>query len=122
MLLTLPASGTKTSQSKPALLEREHMKQIDQRSDLKAEEFVEEYLRQNKPVVLRNAAPYWRERWTPQWLKQRFGDREIVAETSEEFVEERSRKTMTLAELMDSILGDSLEFRVRNMKFLSQVP
>jgi Cupin-like domain len=98
------------------------MKQIEQRSDLQADEFVEEYLRKNKPVVLRNAAPYWRERWTPQGLKERFGDREIVAETSEEFVEERSRKTMTLAELMDSILSDSLEFRVRHMKFLSQVP
>jgi ribosomal protein L16 Arg81 hydroxylase len=98
------------------------MKQIDQRSDLKAEEFVEEYLRKNKPVVLKNAAPYWRERWTPQWLKQRFGDREIVVETGEEFVEDRSKKTMTLAELMDSVLGESMEFRVRNMKFLLQVP
>src|SRR4051794_22214781 len=66
----LKRRDTKASNG-PALLERKHMKQIDQRSDLKAEEFVEEYLRQNKPVVLRNAAPYWRERWTPQWLKQR---------------------------------------------------
>jgi ribosomal protein L16 Arg81 hydroxylase len=98
------------------------MKQIDQRSDLQAEEFVEEYLRQNKPVLLKNAAPYWRERWTPQWLKQRFGDRELVVETGEEFVENRTKKTMTLAELIDSVLGESQKFRARNMKFLSQVP
>jgi hypothetical protein len=98
------------------------MKSIEQRSDMKAEEFVEEYLRKNKPVVLKDAAPNWRERWTPKWLKERFGTREIVVETGEKFVNDKSKKTMPLAELVDVVLSDSLEFRVRSMSFLSQVP
>jgi hypothetical protein len=98
------------------------MKQVEQRSDLKADEFVEEYLRKNKPVVLKNAAPYWRERWTPEGLKERFGTREIVGETGEKFVNDKTSKTMPLADLVDIVLSNSLEFRVRSMSFLSQVP
>jgi ribosomal protein L16 Arg81 hydroxylase len=98
------------------------MKPIEQRSDLQAEEFVEEYLRKNKPVVLKGAAPYWRERWTPQGLKEQFGTRKIVVETGETFVHDKTQKTMPLAELVDFVLRDSLEFRVRSMSFLSQVP
>jgi len=98
------------------------MKQIEQRSDLKADEFLEEYLRKNRPVVLKDAAPYWRERWTPKGLKERFGNREIVVETGEKFVHDKSKKTIPLAALVDIVLSDSLEFRVRSMSFLSQVP
>jgi ribosomal protein L16 Arg81 hydroxylase len=98
------------------------MKPVEQRSEMKAKEFVEEYLRKNKPVVLKDAAPYWRERWTPKWLKEQFGTREIVVETGEKFVQDKTQKTMTLAELVDIVLSNSLEFRVRSMSFLSQVP
>jgi lysine-specific demethylase 8 len=98
------------------------MKPVEQRSDLKADEFFEEYLRRNKPVVLKNAAPYWRERWTPQWLKEQLGTRKVVGETGEKFVHDKSRRTMSLAELVDVVLSDSLELRVRSLSFLSQVP
>lgn len=98
------------------------MKQIEQRSDLKADEFLEEYLRKNRPVVLKDAASYWRERWTPKGLKERFGNREVVVETGEKFVHDKSKKTIPLAALVDIVLSDSLEFRVRSMSFLSQVP
>ena len=98
------------------------MKPVEQRSDLKPEEFVEEYLRKNKPVVLKNAASYWRERWTPQWLKERFGTRKVVVETDEVFVHDKTQKTILLAELVDIVLSDSQEFRLRSMSFLSQVP
>jgi lysine-specific demethylase 8 len=98
------------------------MKPIEQRADLKAEEFIAEYVRKNRPVILKNGAPYWRERWTPIWLKERFGNREVVAETDEKYLHEKAKKRIPLADLVDMVLSGSRELRLFSMSFLSQVP
>jgi hypothetical protein len=49
---------------------------IDIREELDAETFVKEYLRKNKPVVLRGAAKEWAcvKNWTPDFLDKRYGE------------------------------------------------
>lgn len=96
------------------------MKKIEERYDVSAEEFIHEYLEKNRPVLLKGSASYWKNRWTPESLKQGYGDRKVVVETKEAFVYERSSKTISLGELVDSVM-ESQEYRLRSGSFLSQV-
>jgi hypothetical protein len=96
--------------------------EIERRKGLGRDEFIENYIRKNRPVVIEGLNDHWKERWTPQGLKERFGDREVQVETEHLFVNDRVKKRITLADMIDSALAASLEYRVRSVSFLSKVP
>jgi len=50
--------------------------QVERRANLSYDEFAEQYLYANRPVIVTDALRGWRavERWTPQFFKQEFGD------------------------------------------------
>lgn len=52
---------------------------VERRSKLSRDEFMERYVRTGRPVVLTDVADDWpaRTRWTPQYLKERYGDVEV---------------------------------------------
>ncbi|HTQ10975.1 MAG TPA: cupin-like domain-containing protein [Fimbriimonadaceae bacterium] len=98
--------------------------EIDYRSDLSPAAFRQEYVEANKPVILKGAVPEWRNRWTPDLLKEKFGDRLILAERDELYQNQKTRMHIRVDELIDTILSGSLKFRVRASPaaFLAQCP
>jgi hypothetical protein len=106
------------------MIRTDGIQEIEVREDLSPEAFHREYVERNKPVVLKKAAEEWRHRWTPDMLKKRFGDRKIVAERNELYQNQKTKETLSLAELLDSVLDGSLEWRVRTSSagFLNNVP
>src|SRR5439155_10780447 len=56
---------------------------VERRSKLSRDEFMQRYVLPGRPVVLTDLADDWpaRTRWTPQYLKQRYGDVEIEVQT-----------------------------------------
>jgi ribosomal protein L16 Arg81 hydroxylase len=95
--------------------------QIEHRRGLGRDEFIEEYMRKSRPVVIQGIADDWIHRWTPTSLKERFGDREVEAETGQLFINERKKKKLKLSELIDDALNASLEYRLRSFSLLSEV-
>jgi ribosomal protein L16 Arg81 hydroxylase len=96
--------------------------QIERRSGLTPEEFSRQYVQANRPVVLEGLADTWKERWTPELLKDRYCDQIITCETQEFFVHDKTKRKLPLRSVIDSVLSGSQEFRVRTKDFLSQVP
>ncbi|HEX4417220.1 MAG TPA: cupin-like domain-containing protein [Kofleriaceae bacterium] len=95
--------------------------EIDRRRDLAWDE-LRDYLRLGRPVVIAGGAQSWRERWTPESLKARFGTHRIWVETKEPNPQLRRRLQISMAELIDSVLANSLEYRLRGHDFLSFIP
>jgi ribosomal protein L16 Arg81 hydroxylase len=54
-------------------------REIDRRSGLSRDEFLDEYYSQNKPVILEDVCNTWpaRELWTPQYLAEKLGSEEV---------------------------------------------
>jgi len=98
------------------------MQTIEQRENLTPAQFIEEYLKPNKPVVLKASAPYWQERWTPETLKKKHGNHPVEVESNETYIPTRTRSMVPLSQLIDTVQSDSLDYRFRSMAFLSQVP
>jgi histone arginine demethylase JMJD6 len=75
--------------------------QIDKREKLSRKEFLHEYVRKNRPVVITDAAREWEalSKWTPQFFKDKYGDRKVP-------VFERKR-TVTVKDSV--LLGDYIE-------------
>jgi hypothetical protein len=103
---------------------RTDIPEIDYRADLSPEIFRREYVEASKPVILKGAAAEWRNRWTPDLLKSKFGDRLILAERDELYQTQKTRTKMRIADVIDSVLSESLELRVRasSAAFLDQCP
>lgn len=95
---------------------------IERKRGLSEEEFLDSYLSENRPVVLEDAAAEWAERWTLAGLKEHHGDAAILCETEEVFVQDRTRHSIPLRQLIESIEAGSLKYRVRTKDFLSTVP
>ncbi len=95
--------------------------QIERRSGLAPEEFRRKYFQANRPVVLEGVADDWKERWTPEVLKKRFGDQPILCETKDFYVHDKKQMKLPLRSVVDSMLSLSQEYRVRTASFLSQV-
>jgi ribosomal protein L16 Arg81 hydroxylase len=95
--------------------------QIERRSGLTPEEFRRRYFDKNQPVVLEGIAEDWKERWTPELLKERFGDQPILCETKDFYVHDKKQMKMPLRSVIDSMLSSSQEYRVRTASFLTQV-
>ena len=106
------------------MTDHSHIPEIDVREGLSPEELRREYIEKNRPVVLKNAAPYWRHRWTPELLRNQYGERLILAEHDELYQNQKTKKTMRISELVDSVLSESLTLRVRTSSaaFLNAVP
>lgn len=53
---------------------------IDVRDALPYDEFVRDYLNEQRPVHIKNAFPQWKAlgKWTPEFFKSRYGDREVT--------------------------------------------
>ncbi|HSJ75508.1 MAG TPA: cupin-like domain-containing protein [Gemmatimonadales bacterium] len=96
--------------------------QIERRRGLTPAEFRRQYVQANRPVVLEGTADDWKERWTPELLKERHGDRLITCETENYFVHDRSQMKLPLRSAIDSMSSEAQEYRVRTGSFLSQVP
>jgi ribosomal protein L16 Arg81 hydroxylase len=96
--------------------------QIERRSGLSPEEFQRQYLRANQPVVLEGIADDWKERWTPDLLKEKYGELPILCETKDFYVHDKRQMRIPLRSVIDSLLSSSQEYRVRTSSFLSQVP
>lgn len=52
------------------------IKEVDRREDLSLEEFIEEYLKPGRPVVLSGVAREWTavKKWTPKFFEENYGD------------------------------------------------
>jgi hypothetical protein len=98
------------------------MNAIEQCENVTPQEFMEKYQKHNKPVLLKGAALSWKERWTPETLKERHGSHPVIAESKEPQVYVRTLKTVPLADLIETVQQNSLDYRFRSMAFLSQVP
>lgn len=55
---------------------------VERRSNLSYAEFVKEYLRPEKPVIITDAFDHWpaRHKWTPEFFRTNFPDKPIVVE------------------------------------------
>lgn len=95
---------------------------IERQHGLTPEEFTRRYVQANRPVVLEGLAEDWKERWTPDLLKQRYGDQMILCETQEFFVHDKAQRRLPLREVIDSVVSGSQEYRVRTTSFLTQIP
>lgn len=58
---------------------------IDRRSGLSYKEFVNEYLRPQRPVIITDGMAEWPalKRWTPEFFKSNFGDKPVKVSTGE---------------------------------------
>lgn len=56
-------------------------REVERRANLDADDFFERYYATNTPVVLTDVVTRWPAfgRWSPAWLKERFGDVEVMA-------------------------------------------
>src|SRR5262249_12466980 len=87
----------------------------ERRPNVAAEEFFRHYWAANRPLVLTEVTARWPalERWTPAWLKERFGDldvqvmaaRDADPRCDENF--ETHRRTMRFAEYVDLVAAGS---------------
>lgn len=101
------------------------MKEVDARpGDLSREEFHREYVERNRPVLLKGGANEWKLRWTPEMLKEKFGERLIRVERNEQFQNEKTNFKMKLSDALDSMIAGSQEVRVRfaSASFFAAVP
>jgi hypothetical protein len=86
---------------------------VDRRTNLSREEFLREYYARNLPVMLPGLTDHWpaRSRWTPTYLKDRFGDAlvEVMSEReSDEKYEqncEQHKSVMRFGDYIDRISG-----------------
>jgi ribosomal protein L16 Arg81 hydroxylase len=74
---------------------------IDRRAKFSPADFRREYLHPNRPVVITDALAAWPaiKRWSPQFFKDRFGDRQVTVDG----------RTLPLGELIDWVMRSSKE-------------
>lgn len=86
---------------------------VEKRSQVPHDEFVERYCIGNRPVVLTDLADDWpaRQRWSPSYLKERFGDVliEIQSDRNRDPDYERNklqhRTQLRMSDLVDNVLA-----------------
>jgi len=93
-----------------------HYQQVEKRSGVSRDEFIERYAIGARPVVLTDLARDWpaMQRWSPQYLKQRFGHLEvqIQAERNADPKFEQNKlehqRTMRIGDFVDQVLGGGI--------------
>jgi ribosomal protein L16 Arg81 hydroxylase len=92
-----------------------HYAQVERRSRLSRDEFMERYVFPARPVVITDLADDWpaRRKWTPLYLKERFGDVEVevqAARNSDKRYEANKlklRQRVRLGDFVDRVLAGS---------------
>jgi hypothetical protein len=92
-----------------------HYAQVERRSRLSRDEFMERYVWPARPVVVTDLADDWpaRSKWTPRYLKERFGDVEVEVQAERnsdkryEANKLRLRQRVRLGDFVDRVLAGS---------------
>lgn len=73
-----------------------------QARELSYEVFLKDYVRANRPLIVRNATPAWPalEKWTPQFFKERFADRRVQVSYDE---------SMAFSDFIDGVLASTVD-------------
>lgn len=91
---------------------------IERRGHLSHREFVYEYQRKRRPVILTDANAHWMARnWSPQYLKRKLKDRPIIFRDA--------TKTWRFDDLVDAIIASSAEAPApyaRNINLAQDLP
>lgn len=106
-----------------------HYPEVDRRSGLSLKEFIREYRRPGKPVVLTDAIDDWKARttWTFDFFKSRYGQRPVLVYKyrGEKYRHNDSRQ-MKLGDYIDGIVHSDWEgfpYYIRdNWKMLVELP
>src|SRR5262249_7364076 len=71
-----------TTHSPSQVPEGRTVTQIDRRRDLPLGEFLADYMRPRRPVIIEDATDDWPAmgKWTPDWFEQHHGDKELVVD------------------------------------------
>ncbi len=101
--------------------------QIDKRSGLTREEFIENYLKPSKPVVFTDLAKDWPavQKWTFEWLKENHGDLEVplvdkhMHDADKYF---QIAKTMKFGDYLDVIQKGPTDLRIFLFDIFKKVP
>jgi len=97
------------------------------RDSLVYEQFANDFLNKNTPVVIRNSVPHWSalENWTPAYLKRRLGKRPVVADAGYFAIKNNDGNKLPFDELM-KLIEDSTEDApspyLRNLDIYSFLP
>ena len=84
---------------------------VPRRSNLSSGEFLEQYYAANRPVVLTDCLKNWKamELWTPDYLKERFGNLNVAIQTNRESDKhyetnkDNHRENILLSEYVDKV-------------------
>jgi hypothetical protein len=98
------------------------VEQIERRDRLTRYEFDSRYRRPNRPVVFAGLCGAWVSTWTPETLRDRLGDREVLAEGPEYLPYHRSRKRTTMSNVVDSVASGKLTLRLKDDNLLDTFP
>jgi hypothetical protein len=76
--------------------------EIRDSADLPYDVFVRDYMRQNRPVVVRNSTTAWPalRKWTPEYFKTRFGEKKVQVSYDE---------AMTFSDFIDGVMASTHE-------------
>ncbi|WP_288127984.1 cupin-like domain-containing protein [Thiomonas sp.] len=90
----LPGLAPNTSPAVPKALD------VVRASDLPYADFLQHYLRTNRPLIIDNAVTAWPalQKWTPHYFKQHFGEHQVQVSYT---------KRMAFADFVDAVLASS---------------
>jgi ribosomal protein L16 Arg81 hydroxylase len=103
------------------LLEDPSWTPIERRTDLSPEEFRERYVGPDRPVVLAQGAPGWKERWTLDSLRARHGAALVRGHTTELNINHRKMEDLPLERLLDRIQSGQ-RFALRTLDVFELLP
>jgi histone arginine demethylase JMJD6 len=100
-------------------------RQIDKRDKLSRKEFLNEYVRKNKPVVFTDVAREWKalSKWTPQFFKDHYGDRKVPVFERKRAVS--MKDSVFLRDYVDEITSSNFQSRAKylfSLKILKEFP
>ncbi len=100
---------------------------IERRSNLSREEFIENYLKPKKPVILTDLVKDWpaRDKWTFEWLKENYGDLEVPL-IDKNYHDPKKyfqiAKKMRLGDYLDLIQGGPVDLRIFLFDIFKKIP
>jgi hypothetical protein len=100
---------------------------IERRSNLSREEFIENYLKPKKPVILTDLVKDWpaRDKWSFEWLKENHGDLEVPL-IDKNYHDPKKyfqiAKKMKLGEYLDLIQGGPVDLRIFLFDIFKKIP
>jgi histone arginine demethylase JMJD6 len=95
--------------------------QIDKREKLSRKEFLHEYVRKNRPVVITDAAREWKalSKWTPKFFADNYGDRKVPVFERKRAV--TMKDSVRLRDYIEEITSSTFENRAKYL-FSLKIP